>query len=112
MAIVQTVQFNDFRDAFRAYDRLDNFTREGMEILFNYIKEYSNDIGEDIELDVIALCCDYAEANAGDIINDYNLDFDDTMNEEELNTIAREYLEENTIICGETSTGFVYCTSF
>jgi len=108
MAIIQTVQFNDFRDAFRAYDRLDNFTREGMEILFNHIEENSNDTGKDIELDVVALCCDYSESNAGDIISDYNLEFDARMTEDELNNIAREYLEENTYILGETDTGFVY----
>lgn len=108
MAIVQTVEFNDFRDAFRMYNRLDNFTREGMGVLFDYLEEYSEDTGENIELDVIALCCDYSEANAGDIISDYNLEFDDTMTEEELKDIAREYLEENTCIIGETDTGFVY----
>lgn len=108
MAIIQTVQFADFRDAFRAYNRLDNFTREGMEILFDYIEEISNDTGKDIDLDVISLCCDYSESNAGDIISDYNLDFDDNMTGEELNDIAREYLEENTCIIGETDTGFVY----
>lgn len=108
MAIIQTVQFADFRNAFRAYDRLDNFTREGMEILFNCIEEYSNDTGKDIELDVISLCCDYSESNAGDIISDYNLEFDGSMTEKELNNIAREYLKENTSIIGETDAGFVY----
>lgn len=108
MAIIQTVQFNDFQDAFRACDRMDNFTRQGMKILFDYIEETSNDTGKNIELDVTALCCDYSEANAGDIISDYNLEFDDNMDEEELNNIARSYLEENTSIIGETATGFVY----
>ena len=58
----QTVNFNDFRDAFRAFDRMENFSYEGMQALFDYLEQLEEDTGEEIELDVIALCCDYSEA--------------------------------------------------
>jgi len=67
----QTVTFEDFRDAFRAYDRLENFTYDGARILFDYLEQYEEDTGERIELDVIALCCDYSEDMPEDIADSY-----------------------------------------
>lgn len=29
--------------------------------MFDYLEEYEKDTGEEIELDVVALCCDFAE---------------------------------------------------
>ena len=57
----QTVNFGDFRDAFRDMDRMGNFSPEGLQALFDYIEEYEEGMGEQIELDVIALCCEYEE---------------------------------------------------
>jgi len=57
----QTVNFGDFYQAFRDMDREDNFSPEGFLALFNYIEEYEEGVGEQIELDVIALCCEYTE---------------------------------------------------
>lgn len=56
-----TVTVSDFHDAFRAYDRLDNFSYAGREALFEYLEEQEKDLGEEHELDVIALCCDFSE---------------------------------------------------
>jgi hypothetical protein len=67
----QTVTFADFRDAFRAYDRLENFTIFGARVLFDYLEQYEEDSGERIELDVIALCCDYAEDTPEIIADSY-----------------------------------------
>ena len=50
-----------FADAFRRMGREDQFSREALEALFNYLEEYEQDTGEDLELDVIALCCDFTE---------------------------------------------------
>ena len=50
-----------FADAFRRMGREDQFSREALEALFNYLEEYEQDTGEDIELDVIGLCCDFTE---------------------------------------------------
>lgn len=57
----QTIDFNDFRQAFESYGRGDQFTYEGLQTLFEMLEEYEQDTGEEIELDVIALCCDYSE---------------------------------------------------
>ena len=57
----QTVNFGDFSDAFRDMDRMENFSPEGLQALFDYIEGYEEDTGVEIELDVIALCCEYEE---------------------------------------------------
>ena len=57
----QTVNFTMFCDKFRAMDREDNFSYYGLRALFNYLEELKDSCGIDIELDVIALCCDFTE---------------------------------------------------
>ena len=56
-----TVNFCDFQDAFTAHDRQDTFSYEGKRALFEYLEQYEEDTGEEIELDVIVLCCEYTE---------------------------------------------------
>lgn len=116
-----TVTLHDFRDAFRRMDRMDQFTYEGLEVLFDYLEEYEDASDSEIELDVIALCCDYAEDTPEQIAQEYNieLDEDDTadMDDEEkaeaLREAVTEYLERNASVCGETSSGtIVYCSAF
>ena len=57
----QSVNFYDFEQAFSDMDRKDQFTYEGKKALFEYLEQYEEDCGQDIELDVIALCCEYTE---------------------------------------------------
>ena len=57
----QTVNRNDFHDAFKSMGRENQFTYEGKQALFDYLESYGEGAGEEVELDVIALCCDYAE---------------------------------------------------
>ena len=111
--IVQTVGLSDFRDAFRACDRNENFSHEGKKVLFEYLEQYSDDTGEPIELDVIALCCDYEESTVQELIDNYNIDTLDYDGEEasaeDKADLVREYLSDNTALCGETSSGtFIY----
>ena len=69
----QTINFYDFSDAFRKAGRADNFTYEGQRALFEYLEGYEEDTGEEIELDVIALCCEYTEyENIEEFWLDYN----------------------------------------
>ena len=56
----QSVSIINFIDAFEKM-RPSNFTYEGLECLYIYLIDYEQDTGEEIELDVIALCCDFSE---------------------------------------------------
>lgn len=57
----QTINRSDFHSAFHAADRGDQFSYEGREALYDYLESYEAETGCQVELDVIALCCDYAE---------------------------------------------------
>ena len=67
----QTVNVHDFREAFGTYNRADTFSYEGLGALFYYLEELEEDIGEEMELDVVALCCDYSEWQTLEEFNDY-----------------------------------------
>ena len=57
----QTVSFNMFVDAFNDANRQANFTYEGLTALFDYLEEYEESTGEQIEFDMVAICCDFSE---------------------------------------------------
>jgi hypothetical protein len=66
----QTVNKSMFMDAFRTL-RPDSFSYEGLSTLFDYLESYEEELGEEIELDVIALCCDYSEyANIAEAVEE------------------------------------------
>lgn len=81
--------FSDFRDAFQAV-RPDNFTYEGQKALFDYLTDLEEQTGEEQELDVIALCCDYTEySDLEELQTDYP-DIED-MNELKDHTTVIEF---------------------
>jgi len=57
----QSVGFNEFRNAFRAFGRETQFSRMALRALFDHLEQVEEDTGAQIELDVIALCCDFTE---------------------------------------------------
>ena len=57
----QTINFYNFSDAFRKVGRADQFTYEGQRAIFDYLEEYEDSTGEEVELDVVAICCEYME---------------------------------------------------
>jgi predicted ArsR family transcriptional regulator len=104
----QSIGFCGFCDAFRDADRNTNFSYEGKQVLFDYLEEYEESTGEEIELDVIALCCEYSEDTWEDIASDYSIDLSECEDDEEKEEAIGEYLNENTMVCGTVSGGFVY----
>jgi hypothetical protein len=69
----KTINYYDFRAEFRAFGREDQFTRQGLKALFDYLEELGDDCGEEIELDVIALCCEFVEY---DSLEDFHSEYD------------------------------------
>lgn len=103
-----TVTLHDFREAFRTMGRNDNFSYEGLELLFEYLEQYESDSGEALDLDVIALCCDYYEQDARDIAAEYDLDIDLTDTDEgEATEMVAEALQDQTCVIGTTAAGAV-----
>jgi len=69
----QTITFGQFQDAFYNMDRQGQFSYPAKKALFEYLEEYGDSTGEEIELDVIALCCDFTEY---DSLEDFHLEYD------------------------------------
>jgi len=102
----QSVNVYQFRDAFVAL-RPNNFTYEGLTVLFDYLEQLEDDLGEPLELDVIALCCDYSEDSIRGIIDNYSIDCDG-IDPDDLSDHVESYLQENTTVVGTVADGFVY----
>ena len=107
-----TVQSRDFIDAFRRYDRYDQFGYAALNSLFDYLEQYEEDTGEEIELDVIALCCDYSVSSVETIAQDYGIDIDG-MDEEDARQTVLDYLNDNTVVVDDDCDGdILYCSAF
>ena len=76
-----------FHKEFIAFNREDNFTREGREALYSYFTETDEEAEEEIELDVIAICCEYTEY---DSFKELQGDYSDIK--------SRKELEERTYV--------------
>jgi hypothetical protein len=99
---------SQFRDEFAHMGRTNQFSYEALGLLFDYLEECD----PDYNLDVIGICCDYAEDTAQSIAESYGIDTAG-LDVEELNDVVQDYLNEHTQLVGQTEAGtFVYCSSF
>lgn len=108
--IIKTFNESDFINEFKAYNRQDNFSIEGLRILFESLEQTAIDCGVNIEMDVIALCCEYSEDSLYDIVSNYDLDVTDLANDDLVVEMVTEYLHDNTFVCGqyEDDNGVIY----
>lgn len=101
----KTILKYDFIRAFQDSNREANFSHEALELLFDYLEEYEESTGEEVELDVIAICCEYEENEFEYIAQQYDELEDDASEDEVI-----EFLEDNTQYIGKTSSGLVYAS--
>ena len=101
-----TISLHDFREAFQRI-RPSCFSYEGLEVLFDYFEEYEQDTGEELELDVIAVCCDFSEDTPEVIADQYSIDISGLTSRGKLEKVE-EYLIDEGALIGATSDGFVY----
>jgi len=99
-----TVYFSEFCDYFRQI-RPDNFSYDGLRILFDH---FDSDYAEDFELDVIAICCDFAESDYQTIATDYSIELDPEMDEDYQKQQVIEHLEGEGAYVGDSINGIVY----
>ena len=102
-----TVSSYDFERAFADAGRMDQFSYEGRAVLFAYLEELEQSTGEELELDVMALCCDYYESSTEEIILNYRIDVEGLDEDEQLEAV-REYLMDQGAYVGEVADGFIY----
>jgi hypothetical protein len=100
----QSVNFSDFVDAFHAFDRYDGYGYEALKVIFNYLEEYESETGVEVELDVIAICCDYDSQHYADIASNYSIDIDG-LDDDEAKEAVIEYIQDNSFYLGEATDG-------
>lgn len=100
------VNLSAFRDAFRTAGRKDQFSYDGLRVIFDYMEELGDSLGEPIELDVVAICCDYAEMTPEEVIEAYSIPYD--ASEDDIWDTVRDYLNDRSIIVGETDDTIVF----
>lgn len=111
MAIVQTLSKSSFIDAFTHSSRKDQFSYEALEVIFDQLEEYSDSTGEPVELDIVAICCEWAESHWSDVAREYAIDLNDFADDEDddnrIKAVA-EYLWDNTTAYELSDGAFVY----
>lgn len=90
----QTIGLNKFRDAFQSCGRGEQFSYEGLEVLFKTLMDIETGTGQEMELDVIALCCEFVEMTEQEVKDSYisSSEYDD----------VEDFLCDFTYYCGRT----------
>lgn len=52
----KTITKDEFKREFKGYNRENQYSSYALEKIFDYLEEFEEATGEEIELDVIALC--------------------------------------------------------
>ena len=102
-----TVYFSEFCDYFHKI-RPDNFSYQGLRILFDYFEEIDDSCGIESELDVIGICCEFSEARWEVIASDYSIEIDETENDDEQKTQVLDFLADQGALVGETDHSIIY----
>jgi hypothetical protein len=89
---------SQFRDAFHHAGRKDQFSYDGLAVLYEWFDENY----PEYELDVVELCCDYAEATPEQIADNHSIELDDVM----------EFLEHHSTVVGMTNAGTIVYAQF
>ncbi len=90
---------SQFRNHFYAMGRKHRFSYEALNLLYEFLEENT----EGYELDVIALCCEYAEDTEQGIAKSYGLHEDEDV-------VA--YLEQHTQVVGVTDADTIVYAQF
>ena len=109
----QTLNKDQFRFAFEQV-RPNQFSYEALGMLFDYFEECD----ENMELDVIAICCDFTEGDFQEVANELDQDEDEIteacagLDEQETAEKIAEYLNEKTTVLGVTSDNTIVYANF
>ena len=83
MAIIQTVNESLFLHAFELAGRYDQMGgRAGLVAMFEHLDSLSDDMGKNIELDPVAICCDYCTyTDRAEAASDYGVEDPEDLDE-------------------------------
>ena len=84
--IKKTMNKHEFIEIILHSEYINKFSIIGLEALFEYLEDLSEDIGEDIEFDLVAIAWDYSETTLEEVLNQYEdirKEFEEYKNREE-----------------------------
>lgn len=81
---------------FEGMGRKDQFSLQGIEAIMGYLEDCSED--GSIDLDVIAICCDFTESSIEDIVGNHGIEEEYCLDEDgEIDAVLVYYqLQDNT----------------
>ena len=99
MAITETISSEYFIARFESM-RPKQFSIGGLIALYDYLVELSDDMGKNIELDIVAISCEYSEYDSlEEILDDYPTI--ETKEDLEANTVVINIPNEKSLIIGQ-----------
>ena len=109
MALIQTVNPSDLYHLACKMGRGETYGYNGWRALGDYLENLSDEIrGEDVEINIIAICCQYSMAESADeaweqVVKFGSIDDEEweELEEDEKLAVVSDYLQENTalVIC-------------
>ena len=110
MALIEKISSSDLFHMACRMDRGDQFGYKGWNAIGDYLENLRDDLGEDIEVDIVGTCCDYSMAESIEdaweqVVKFGNIDDEqwEEMDEKEKLDAIEEYLQDCTsvVICEE-----------
>lgn len=105
MTLIQTVQASDLFNLACNMSRGKQFGYDGWLAIGDYLEGLSNDTGENVEIDIIAICCDYTiSESVEEFWNEYGsystIDAEEweEMDDEEKLEAVQDYLNDKTSV--------------
>ena len=90
-----TINVTEFIDRFHDYGRSNHFTNAGLRAMFATFE----DIDPNMELDIVGICCDFAEyEDALSAALEYGFQNDEDASEANQERDAMNYLRDNTLV--------------
>ena len=95
----KTLSTWEIADALKQDDNA-GWSYEGAKAMAEYLEQYEEDAGEEMELDVVAIRCEFTEyATATEAAEEYqDNDYDDDMDDDEKEAAALEFLRDRTTV--------------
>jgi hypothetical protein len=98
------INIYEFVNDFQKSQYKNNFSIQGLRALFDYFEELEKDLGEELEFDIIAICCDYTEY---DTVEEFKKDYAEFDNIKSIKEI-----EEDTVVIRIKGTNGIIVKNF
>jgi hypothetical protein len=97
--IYQRLDFSDFCRAFEDRGRGDQFSTDALRLIYDHLDKQE----QDVELDVIDICCEFAESSIEDLAEDFGVG---------VHTVRTHLGNKSDLVLGVTDNGTLVYAQF